>query len=531
MFAQFSRFSTMLVLALAISAPVFGQEIDQLFKDYNAQMAAGSYAEAVRTANRMVEIAPTQNWQASSYNAVGRALNSQLRFDEAGPFLEKALAIPLAEGNSNRGWIPNNLGHNLRKRKKFAEAEKMLSQAQAEFEKQFGPKSEQVATVRSNLGWLFYDQDQFDKAAAIHQEVLALNRSLFGDEGNAVGSSLSDLGTAQIGQGQFAESEKNLRRALEIKRNALGSDAPDVAIVLGNLADLFRKQKEFAKAEDYARQSVAIRQKLFGRKSAVVAADLAELAGDLKEQGKADEAKALLDEVAAIEKTLTDSPPEGNNPFRVGQRIQIKVERANVMGGANVLATVSKGMQFDVTHVQGKWCGVKVTLESGVRSGWIDADDLTLALVGAARREPLILKHEVASADGKFRILMPRQPGFSQQKEFGIEHNGYSLESPQGKFLAAWFDVPAGSSFSFDTALDAFVSARGGQLASEDKISLEDEYPGREWLVSLPDGDFCRMQLIAVKDRYYQLIIEGDEELVTSKEADAYFSSFKRTSP
>jgi tetratricopeptide (TPR) repeat protein len=533
MFSQLARIAVsrgfLAVVGLSLAASVArGQSIDQLFREYNDQMAAGSYTEAERTARRMVEAAPTQNWQAASHNALGRALNSQLRYGEAGPALEKALAIPLAAGNSNRGWIPNNLGHNYRKRKRFAEAEKLFEQARTEFTRIYGPKSEQVAIVRGNQGWLYYDQEQFDKAAQTHREVLALARELFGDEDTAVASSLSDLGMAQIGQGQFAESQKNLEQALAIKRRVLGSEAPDVAIILNNLATLYRKQGKFSQAESHAREALAIREKLFGRQSPVVAEMLTALAGDLREQGQDDKAKALTDEAASIKKLLASATAPSDNPFRVGQRIQVKAERASVMAGAASLGYAVKGMQFNITHIQGKWCGVRITVGSETKTGWLDASEITLAQVGKARLTPIALKHEVVSADGGFRILMPRPPVLTKETEAGIAHNAYTLETPQGRFVAAWFDVPEGSSLTFDAALEAFIAARDGKLETDDRVSLEDEFPGRDWLIRLPAGDYCRMRLLTVKTRNYQLIVEGPKELVTSKEADAYFNSFQR---
>ena len=391
----------------------------------------------------------------------------------------------------------------------------------------FGAKSEEVATVRSNLGWLLFDQQQYAQAAEVHREVLALRRELFGAEHALTGSSLNDVGTVQIHLKQFADSQQNLEAALEILRKAQGPGTPDVAIVLGNLADLFRAQSDFAKAESYARQELAIRERLFGRQSKVVTESLTDIAGDLEKQNQPEAAKTLRDEAAKIAAALAIAKDTPENPFRVGQRVQVKAERASVMGGATELGYLVQGMEFEVTHVNGKWCGLKITVAGAGKSGWVDSNLLTLAAVVV--QPPVELKHTLVSQEGNFSIKLPKPPTLSQETVTGIQHNAYTLEMPYGMFVVGYFDLPAGSELTFDAAVVALAIARNGLVESEDKISLEDEYAGRDWLIRLPESQYCRMRLYSVGARRYQIVLEGAKSFVASKQADAFFASFQRS--
>ncbi|MDX1944546.1 MAG: tetratricopeptide repeat protein [Pirellulaceae bacterium] len=519
-----------LALALALlPLSAQGADINELFSQFNEQMSAGSLLEAERTARQMLDTAPTPAWEAASRNALGRALNGQERYAEAAEQLEKGLAIPLGSTNTNRGWIPNNLAHNYRKQGKLTEAEKLLEQARAEFERLFTEQSEEVATVQSNLGWLRFDQGKFAAAAEIQAEVLALRRELFGEGHSLVGSSLSDLGATQTKLRQFAESEKNLTAALDIKRKTAAASPLGVAVVLGNLADLYRAREQFSLAEKYARQELAIRQALFGRQSKLVAESLTEIAGDLEKQGKDAAAQPVRDEAGKIAATLAAGPAVPENPFRVGQRVEVWAERASVMAGANSLGFAAQGTAFRVTHVNGKWCGVRIVAEGAEKSGWIDSNLLTLAPV--ALPAPLDLTHAVESRAGGFRILMPAEPALAQETISGIRHTSYTLESTSWLLAAGYFDLPAGMDLTFDAAVAAYIAEHRGKVQSEDKLSLADEYPGREWLVSLPEEQFCRMRLFAVKSRRYQLVVEGPRETVSSDEATAFFNSFALIPP
>jgi tetratricopeptide (TPR) repeat protein len=162
-----------LVLAI-MTSPLQAQDMDSLFREFNRQFDAGSYAEAERTARRMVAASPTQSWLAASLNVQGRTLNALRKYDDAVKALERASGIALAADHINRGWIPNNLGIAYRHEKRYDDSLRLLERAKREFERLKGSQSREVGAVLENLGWLAHDQDQYDKAEKHHREALAV---------------------------------------------------------------------------------------------------------------------------------------------------------------------------------------------------------------------------------------------------------------------------------------------------------------------------------------------------------------------
>ncbi len=169
-------------------------DIDALFRQFNEQFDAGSYREAERTAQAMVDNSTTPGWQAAALNCLSRCYHSQSRYADAEAALRRALPIPLNSGNSNRGWIPSNLGRACAAQKKYADAAQFYNQAMQEFESLYGPESKEVATILRNLGWLYHDQQKYDVSEKYHLRAYAIRQSTLGEESSATVDSLSALG-------------------------------------------------------------------------------------------------------------------------------------------------------------------------------------------------------------------------------------------------------------------------------------------------------------------------------------------------
>jgi hypothetical protein len=148
---------------------------------------------------------------------------------------------------------------------------------------------------------------------------------------------------------------------------------------------------------------------------------------------------------------------------------------------------------------------------------------------------------EYSSKDGGFTVLLPGTPNI--QKMTQKAGDGSDVK------IVAYRPPPAGnirvivstSDFAeqylkvspdkiLDNARDASVSNSKGTLVREKKIKLG-ENPGREIVVKFPkDQGYLRARAILVGSRQYSLLYAGkDEKDVTSKEAEAFFASFKLT--
>jgi tetratricopeptide (TPR) repeat protein len=503
------------------------QSIDQLFRQFNSEFDAADYTLAERTARRMVQTASADSsWMAASLLCLGQSLNSQRRYAEAVPYLERAQQYPLRATNTNRGWIPRSLGNSYRNLERFDEAERSYQRALAEFKTMDGPNSRNIASIRFSIGWMYHAQGKFDKAVEEHLAALSIQRALLGNDASTVASTMDGVGAALTDSGKLAEGQKYLEDALAIKRRADGPEAPDVAVILKNLARNASKQGKHDVAERQSRESLKIREKLFGHNSLVVAAGLKDFAECLERAGKKDEAQQITDEARQIEAAIAKGGVSRENPFRVGQQIQVNVAQASVMDGGAAIGSLTKGMQLAVTTINGRWCGVKVMIGGKERTGWLDSNLATTAAAAAEAVKPLELVKEIDSQEGRFKIKMPEDPIPGKITLQGFTQHTYKLELGQGNFLVAYVDIPAGFMLTFDAAIQAYARERKGAVEGEKQLALRGEFPGRDVMIKLPGGDYSRLQLYVVGGRHYQLIIEGTKEFVTSKLADEYFASF-----
>lgn len=510
----------------ALPATARGADPDQLFRAFNAQMEADSYREAERTARQLLASSNTSGWRAAALNCLGRAVAAQGRYAEAAAQYERGLKIPLASSNINRAWIPNNLGNTYRRLNKLDAAETALLRAKTEFERIRGTNSVEVGTVLENLGWIEYDRGQYKKAEQYHRRSLAVRAQQLGQNASDVGSAGNALGAALLEQGRYDESRQELQKALAIKQRV--KNDYDVAVVRENLGILADKQGDHAGAIEQFQECVRIRERLFGKNSAAVAHSLDRLAGSLEKAGRSDELAAVRRRNEQVRQATALEPVAAENPFRAGQKVQVKTDRANVMDGSKPIATLRQGMQLDVTQVNGPWCAVRIVVAGKERSGWVESKHLTSTAAAIVANKPVQLNHEFNSDDGGFRVKLPQAPTQTKQTVNGIDTIAYTAETPQGTFVVSYFNLPSGYVLTYDTSFKAFAGARKARIESQDAVVMAGGLSGREALMRLPNGDYSRLRLIAVGRRQYQLVLEGRKDVVTSREADAFFGSFRR---
>jgi tetratricopeptide (TPR) repeat protein len=314
--SRVNRLIVLAILGLPIISQARAEDVDQLFRDYTAQYEAGKYAEAQRTAERLVAASITPTRLAASLNLQGRALNALHKYEEAIPVLERANAIALAEDQINRGWIPNNLATAYRHTKRHADAEQLLLQARKEFERLKGRESREVGSVLENLGWVTYEQKHYEQSEAYHREALSVRTAVIGPKNSAVASSMNGLGVLLTAMGRNDEARQTLEAALKMTQETASPTHPDVAVVLSNLGNLAMKRGDAPAAESFYRQSLALREKLFDKNSKIVAETMLELARSFDAQGKAQEAKALRDRVQAAKESQQKASSEKSKPAR-----------------------------------------------------------------------------------------------------------------------------------------------------------------------------------------------------------------------
>jgi hypothetical protein len=140
--------------------------------------------------------------------------------------------------------------------------------------------------------------------------------------------------------------------------------------------------------------------------------------------------------------------------------------------------------------------------------------------------------------DGSFVVLFPGSPMEYKKTIKGsdgpVDVLLFEVLVPpgDGKFLVGYSEFPEASikpgteDKRLDNARDGAVANSKGTLLRQ-KILLLDSYPGRELDIKIDAKTMVKVRLYAVKNRLYQLVVFGNDELIHSKEAEKFLTSFK----
>jgi hypothetical protein len=144
-----------------------------------------------------------------------------------------------------------------------------------------------------------------------------------------------------------------------------------------------------------------------------------------------------------------------------------------------------------------------------------------------------------------FAVSMPEEPREHRQKvragnaEIDLTRYVVSLDDNKGAYLVVYSELPgAGGSNQaarqrdeesiFRAARDRVVDDLKGQLLHETRVLLGTA-TGSEIQVRAPGGTVVRDRMFVVGRRFYQVMVAGPREFVSSPEADQYFRSFRLT--
>jgi hypothetical protein len=216
-------------------------------------------------------------------------------------------------------------------------------------------------------------------------------------------------------------------------------------------------------------------------------------------------------------------------------RVQVTAPTAKVMDGDKTLATVSKGQQFDVLHVDGAWYEIQVSVNGTVKSGWVLNSELTVltaeampALSAEAMPAPAATRawQKFAPPGSGFSVLFPGTAKASQQSANGVDVVVYGCETADANYVVGYFAFPPGMTLTLDAVISSLVSQTKGKLLSQKNIQLA-SYPGREFTAKLPSGALMRQRFAVVNARLYQVGIDGPASVVDGSDATRFFDSFK----
>jgi tetratricopeptide (TPR) repeat protein len=283
---------------------------------------------------------------------LGGVLTEREKYVDAERALLEAVRIfdrhPELSGDS--ALVRRDLGYHYWARGDYARALPVFEEALKRAEARFGRRSEEVASILSNLGKTIRDRGDpsqglrlLEESADIYKALrgedyywygvsresigftlLALGRNeeakanlaagvkvhehVLGPTHDFLGLGLQGLGAAEVELGQLDEAEKTLRRALAIEEIANGPESKEVGRTLRYLACAFAAQQALDKALPLFRRSLSIAKRQFGELSDEYDRDLLSLGIAQRRSGRPHDAEETIRQAVAIAERQHDSP-------------------------------------------------------------------------------------------------------------------------------------------------------------------------------------------------------------------------------
>ncbi len=296
--------------------------------------AADRAAAGMADAERRVQVAreaegPESEAVAHELNELGVELYRQGRYAEAGEVVERSLAIRekvLGPEHPDTAQSLNNLAAMLQAQGNSPAARPLYERALAINEKVLGPEHPETVTSLSNLALLLHSQGEYWAARSLYERSLAIREKVLGPEHPDTAASLNNLAGLLETQRDTSAARPLYERSLAIREKVLGPEHPATGQSLNNLAGLLEAQGDYSVARPLFERSLAITQRVLGPEHPDTAQSLSNLAGLLHSQGDYSAARPLLERSLAIkEKVLGPEHPEtatGLNNLAVVLRAQ-----------------------------------------------------------------------------------------------------------------------------------------------------------------------------------------------------------------
>lgn len=241
-------------------------------------------------------------------------LQERVQYAEAEPLLHQSLAIfekTVGSEHNDVAQTLDTLAVLYYCQGKYAEAEPVFQRALTIRKKVLEPDHPDVADSLNNLAMIYYEQGKYEQAEPLFQQALVIWETKLGPQHPYVHTCLSNLGLLYYAQGKYAQAEPLYQRALTLSEQILGSDHPEMAFKLNNLAMLYRAEGKYTEAEPFFLRALAIREKTLEPEHPDVATSLNNLAGLYRAQGRYEQAEPIFLRALAIrENTLGREHPD-----------------------------------------------------------------------------------------------------------------------------------------------------------------------------------------------------------------------------
>jgi serine/threonine-protein kinase len=171
-------------------------------------------------------------------------------------------------------------------------AEATYKQALAMSIATLGEDHPEVASVRENLGNVYFRSKRYDETLRNLDAVLAARKKALGPDSEPVARTQANMATVYKMAGKLEDSNRLYRTALATLTEKLGNESLDVAAVSASLGDGLRLEGKLDEAEPFIHRALEIRTKMLGETHPATQRTLKLLADLSTARGKTEEAKA-----------------------------------------------------------------------------------------------------------------------------------------------------------------------------------------------------------------------------------------------
>lgn len=248
------------------------------------------------TAN--IELASISSDHLDIMNSVATLLSMQGQFTAAEKLFKKVLSFKQAKlGPEHISTLStlNSLGNMYLNVESLDEAEKILLQAMAGYEKSGFDSSSSLAPM-NNLGQLYYTLGKLDEAEQMFLRVLQYENVFENSEIND-GIAMTRLGLVYADQGKLHKAEEMQLRALAKFKTTVGLEYSRALAILRELGSLYWTQGKLDEAEQMYQQALAGYEKTYGLDGFNALGTLIDLGRMYTHRGKLTEAQRLYDDL------------------------------------------------------------------------------------------------------------------------------------------------------------------------------------------------------------------------------------------
>jgi hypothetical protein len=133
------------------------------------------------------------------------------------------------------------------------------------------------------------------------------------------------------------------------------------------------------------------------------------------------------------------------------------------------------------------------------------------------------------SEEGRFTVLMPGEPQRKEMSVMKLKCIGFGVKVWGGAYAVGFMDIPPGTPFSLDGAVQGLTRHHEGKVLSNKSFSLAGSV-GKEFEIesAKPKG-YVSGRVIRYRTRFYQVLAMGTDARLTNSDVRKYLDSFDIT--